>query len=256
MSVTGKKTEAVTIKGTADGLLIRVRDDLPAEVGFSELLAELDERLAAGDRFFRRGRATVELGGRVLEESDLGSLRVMLARYEIELEAIVSGANATRALVKGAGLPFRLPNGQNTRPAPPKVEGAGSSGAGAGAGAGQPFDSAESLFLRRTLRSGQQVRHHADIVVLGDLNPGAEIIAGGSVIVWGSVRGKIEAGAVGGTGAVICALSLRPTQLRIGGVLAVGNPETLADPEIGPEIARVQDGAIVVESWMPKRKRF
>lgn len=252
MSTVGKKTEAVTIKGTAGGLLIRLRDD--ANAPFAELLTELDERLQAGDRFFRSGRASVELGARILEQTDLEALQSALIRYQITLETLISGANSTRTLAKQAGLQYRLPNSQNTRVAGPKVEG------GVEAERGQSFDSAEALFLRRTLRSGQRIEHHADVIVLGDVNPGAEIIAGGSVVVWGTVRGKIQAGVVASktvsSKAVICALSLRPTQLIIGEVVAAGNSEANNDPDLGPEMASVQDDAIVVESWMPHRARF
>ena len=45
----------------------------------------------------------------------------------------------------------------------------------------------QAVFLQRTLRSGQSVRHPGHVVVLGDVNPGAEIIAGGHVLVWGRV---------------------------------------------------------------------
>ena len=246
MSATGKKTEAVTIKGTAGGLLMRLRDDTPA--AWPDLLVELADRLKAGDRFFRGGRAQVELGNRLLESSQLEDLRVALANHQIELETIISGAQATRTLAKQAGLTFKFPGSQTTRPPRPVIEG-GKSEAGRSP---QPFDSAEALFLRRTLRSGQRVQHHADVIVLGDINPGAEIVAGGSVIVWGTLRGQIEAGQVQ-NGAVICALSLRPNLLRIGSVAAVGSQQALHEPESGPEMASVQDGAIIVESWLPKR---
>lgn len=251
MSATGKKIEDVTIKGGSGGLLIRLRDDTPGS--FGDLLLDLDERLAAAAGFFRRGRASVELGERMLEAGDLERMQAVLARYEVALETIISGANVTRSLAKQAGIPFKLPSVQNTRPAPPRLDGEKPE-AGRGRSSSTPFDSAEALFIRRTLRSGQVVQHHADVIVLGDVNPGAEIIAGGNVIVWGIVRGRIQAGAVT-AGAVICALSLRPTQLRIGEVVAVGSPEALDEPELGPEMATVQDGTIMVESWQPRRKR-
>ncbi|HEX7008861.1 MAG TPA: septum site-determining protein MinC, partial [Phycisphaeraceae bacterium] len=73
----------------------------------------------------------------------------------------------------------------------------------------------EAALVQRTLRSGQVVRHQGHLTVLGDVNPGAEVIAGGSVVVWGRVRGTVHAGALGDRSAQICALELAPTQLRI-----------------------------------------
>ncbi len=251
MSITGKKSEAVTIKGSAGGLLVRLRDDVPSE--WPVLVAELTERLQAGQRFFQGGQAHLELGSRLLEPPQLEEIKAVMAQHGVELATVIAGTQATRNVAKQVGLPFKLPSNQNTRPPTPVIEGNTGSKA-ENVRAGQPFDSAEALFLRRTVRSGQRIEHHADVVVLGDVNPGAEIIAGGSVIVWGTVRGQIQAGQIQ-AGAVICALSLRPTQLRIGEVLAVGSQEALNEPIPGPEIATVENGAIVLESWQPKQTR-
>ena len=77
-----------------------------------------------------------------------------------------------------------------------------------------------AILVRRTLRSGYSLQHSGHVVVIGDVNPGAEIIAGGDVIVWGHLRGMVHAGAEGNDDAVVCALDLAPTQLRIGGLIA------------------------------------
>ena len=78
-----------------------------------------------------------------------------------------------------------------------------------------------AIFVQRTLRSGFKVSHHGHVIVLGDVNPGAEVIAGGSVIVWGRLRGVVHAGADGDENAVVCALEMMPTQLRIAGLVSV-----------------------------------
>ncbi|MBN9389677.1 MAG: septum site-determining protein MinC [Chloroflexi bacterium] len=252
MNATGKKFEAVTIKGTAGGLLCRLLDDESIE--FSDVLAELSDRLSAGEKFFRKGRFSVELGNRSLEKDDFDSLLEIFNRFDISIEAIISGVQSTRSQAKLAGIPYNLPNNQNTRPA---LVAEGSGDKNGPRGGVHPFDTAEAYFIRRTVRSGQVIKHHTDVVVLGDVNAGAQIIAGGSVIVWGTVRGRIDAGQNGdGEGAVICALSLKPTQLGIHNVVAMGNTETLNDPEAGPEMASLQDGTIVLDSWMPRRGRL
>src|SRR5439155_16232339 len=81
-------------------------------------------------------------------------------------------------------------------------------------------DRGEAVFVRRTIRSGQIVRHHGHVTVLGDLNAGGEVIAGGNVIVWGRLSGTVHAGALGDRNAVILALELAPTQLRIADLIA------------------------------------
>ena len=81
----------------------------------------------------------------------------------------------------------------------------------------------------------------------GDVNPGAEIIAGGSVIVWGRLRGMVHAGAGGDEKAIVCALDLAPTQLRIAGYISVSPQDKRRKPL--PEIASVRQGRIVAEAW-------
>lgn len=105
-----------------------------------------------------------------------------------------------------------------------------------------------AALVSQTLRSGQLVRYAGSVVVFGDVNPGAAIIADGSVFVWGRLRGVVHAGAAGDDGAVVGALQLAPTQLRIG-VLIARAPDANKDAVLGAEIARVRDGRITIEDW-------
>jgi septum site-determining protein MinC len=113
-----------------------------------------------------------------------------------------------------------------------------------------PDDPDAGLLTRRTLRSGQQLRHPGSIALIGDVNPGAEIVAGGDIIVWGKLRGTVHAGAMGDEDAQVCALDMRPTQLRIAQHIARSPEERRRKPS--PEVARVRKGQIVVESWEVK----
>jgi septum site-determining protein MinC len=106
-----------------------------------------------------------------------------------------------------------------------------------------------ALFLHRTLRSGTRIEFVGHVVILGDVNPGAEIVADGNVLVWGRLRGMVHAGAKGNRNAVICALDLSPTQLRIAEeVSAAIRPQE--SPK--PEIVRInQAGKLQAELWSP-----
>ncbi|MHB1610790.1 MAG: septum site-determining protein MinC [Sulfobacillus sp.] len=106
-----------------------------------------------------------------------------------------------------------------------------------------------TLLIRRTLRSGQNVRFYGNVVVLGDVNPGAEITAGGDIIVMGWLRGMAHAGAEGNEKAMVSAFRLNPTQLRIAQYIARGPDagEALL-PEV-PEFAEVKDGQLVIDRW-------
>jgi septum site-determining protein MinC len=106
---------------------------------------------------------------------------------------------------------------------------------------------AAGILVHRTLRSGQALHHAGHVTLIGDVNPGAEVIAGGDIVVWGKLRGIAHAGAMGDDSAVICALELAPSQIRIGEHIA--RPPERGRPPNVPEVASVQDDGIVVERW-------
>ena len=106
----------------------------------------------------------------------------------------------------------------------------------------------ETRFIRHTLRSGQIERAlEGNMVILGDVNPGAEVVAAGDIIVLGTLRGVAHAGALGNTSSVIFALNLLPTQLRIGRFITRAPAEQQQHQRA--EIARVLEDAIIVEEY-------
>jgi septum site-determining protein MinC len=109
-----------------------------------------------------------------------------------------------------------------------------------------------AVLVRRTLRSGYSLQHKGHVIVIGDANPGSEIIAAGDIVVWGRLLGVVHAGAEGDEGAVVCALDLSPTQLRIAGQISIP-PKRRGKPQ--PEMARIENGKVVAELWNPKKGR-
>ena len=108
----------------------------------------------------------------------------------------------------------------------------------------------KTLLIERTVRSGQSISFPGHVVVMGDINPGAEIVAGGHIMVFGSLRGVAHAGALGDSNAVVAALRLSPTQLRIAGHITRAPDGEEVRPH-QPEVARISDGAIVIEGYYP-----
>lgn len=217
--------ELISIKGSRDGL--RLRLDAAAE--WPALIAGLERQLSQNPSFFAGARLTLEVGDRSLNEAQLGELLKLMQQHGVSTEAIDASARESRNAARAAGLTARpLPRyPEPATPTPPAGEG-------------------EALLLVRTVRSGQVVRHHGHITLIGDVNPGAELIAGGSVVVWGRLRGLVHAGALGNAEALVCALELRANQLRIADQIATapkgGAPHS-------PEVARIEGGRIVVEPW-------
>lgn len=108
----------------------------------------------------------------------------------------------------------------------------------------------ETLLIERTVRSGQSISYPGHVVVMGDVNPGAEIVAGGHILVFGSLRGVAHAGALGDSKAIVAALRLCPTQLRIAGYITRSPDGEEVKPH-QPEVASISEGAIVIERYYP-----
>jgi len=194
-------------------------------------------RLGDNPAFFRGGRVALDVGARGLSGSEIEEARALLARHQVELWAVVGTNPATEAAAQELGLVISVVTDLGLpRPSRPGA-----------APEGGEVSLVEGLVVRRTLRSGQSLRHPGHVVIIGDVNPGAEVVAGGDILVWGRVRGMVHAGALGDEGAVICALDLDPTQLRIAGHIARSPEELLRKPV--PEMASVLEGQIVAVPW-------
>src|SRR5215212_8840231 len=217
----------IQIKGLRDGLLVSL-DDAPWEEQRVALLEQVDGQPA----FFQGARLALDVASQVLHVNQLVELRDRLSERGISLWAVLSESPTTEKTAQLLGLATRI-----SKPRPEEVRRSSMEGLGE--------DSA--LFLSRTLRSGTRIDFAGNVVVLGDVNPGAEVVAEGSVIIWGRLRGMVHAGSKGNRAAVICALDLSPTQLRIADeVSAVLRPQE--SPK--PERARINDnGKLQAEFW-------
>lgn len=109
----------------------------------------------------------------------------------------------------------------------------------------------KTKFIRKTVRGGECIKYSGNIVIIGDINSGAEVYAFGNVIVLGRIRGKVSAGVNGNTKAVIAAFSLQPEILKIANVIAM-SPDEIEKPKY-PELAKIKDGLIIVEPYLPNK---
>ena len=99
-------------------------------------------------------------------------------------------------------------------------------------------------FHKGTVRSGEYLESSGDLLILGDVNPGAKVSAEGNIIIWGRLLGIAHAGSKGNAKATISALQLRPVQLRIANKVARGPKEK---PQLGiAEQARIDSEEIII----------
>jgi septum site-determining protein MinC len=233
----------VSIKGIREGLLITL-----GGAPYADLMSQLVKELADKQEFLLGSKMVLQVGERLLRRGQLAEIKALFEENGLMLWTVLTDQNDTRAAARELGLATRLPGSHtdlegNALPlAGGQAQEAGTSAAPVSAD-GRPG----GLLLKETLRSGRSVYHEGAVVVIGDVNPGAEIIAGGDVIVWGRLRGLVHAGALGDESAVICALDLSPTQLRIGNQIAVPPDERRMKPI--PELALIRSGQIVAEPW-------
>ena len=221
-------SDGISIKGINQGLLLVLGDG-----EWSERLGALATRLNDNPHFFTGGQLAMDVGTRPLSTAQVEAIRDLLSQHRVSTWALLSEHPGTQSVVRDAGLVATLEAPQLPAQRAPVESPEG------------PLS--DGLVQRRTLRSGQSLRHPGHIVVIGDVNPGAEIIAGGDIVVWGRLRGVVHAGALGNEDAVICSLDLAPTQLRIAQLIARSPEELREKPQ--PEIALVREGQIVAVSW-------
>lgn len=216
---------AVNIRGTRDGLLI--------VFGAAEIdawLAELQSLLSGREMFFRGGQVMLQFDGSRVSAGHLAQILQLLDEYDISVRAV-------HGQPESAAAPECEPEAIEAPLSPTLAEG-GPAGT----------DSDVGILVHRTLRSGQSIRYAGHVVIVGDVNPGAEVIAEGDIVVWGRLRGIVHAGAAGDETRCICALTFSPTQLRIGGRIARPPDQRRGRNKFGPERAYISDGQIVVET--------
>jgi septum site-determining protein MinC len=222
--MTNDSNQLIQIKGLRDGLLVSM-----SAAPWEELHAALMEQIEAKQAFFKGARLALDVGSQVFHVNELSELRDMLSERGITLWAVVGESPTTEQTSQLLGLATRI-----AKPRPTEVE----------RGAAEESGSSGAQWIGRTLRSGTRIEFPGNVTILGDVNPGAEIVAGGSIMVWGRVRGAVQAGAGGNENAVVCAMEIASSQVRIGDVLlehgGKGNR---------PQKIYVQDGRLAVENW-------
>lgn len=117
----------------------------------------------------------------------------------------------------------------------------------------------EALFIKSTFHSGESVDHPGDVVVLADVNPGAEIRAEGDIVVLGALNGLAHAGSSGDTKAVIIALELRSNRIQIAkyqGIAPASNGRKSKSSTTGPKVAYVRSRSIRVAPFAGRFARY
>lgn len=231
----GQDIPQVRLKGEGGRLLLL----LPPEVDtpsapntWTDVWQQLQHRLNSGERFWQPDTPVHLIArDRLLDGRQLQAIADALTAAQLRLKRVYTSRRQTAVAASTAG--FSVEQQSPIAQFNPAEEGKAL---------------AEPLYVQTTLRSGMEIRHPGSVIVLGDANPGSSIIADGDVLVWGLLRGVVQAGAAGNSRCLIMALRMQPTQLRIADTVArVPDAPDQQQPEVayvspdGIRIARAAD---------------
>ncbi len=223
-------SEAVSIKGTRHGLLIL----LDKERDFEDIKQNLYKKMDSARGFFKGAEFAF------YQEPEENEQKQALEQICIEY-----------GLIHQPDIRMKIISNPTTSTSGPEVTSAPESKAIV---AGEEANNqTNTLLVKRSLRSGQKVHYPGHVVVLGDIHPGAEVVAYGNVLVMGNCRGVVHAGADGNRYARVVAHRLSPAQLRIGSSIACAPADALEMAPY-PEIAYLSaDSQIIVETYNSRR---
>ena len=235
------KPAAVSLKQAEDGLVIVFGDGAWPDL-VDNLTMQLDS--PAMREFFEGARVRIESGNRVLNAFELEDLSLVLAQRKMILNPRRAGADAGVHLRRNVPLiPPEALHSEIAYSSPPDTLPEPVQWLNM-----QSITRDPVLLIRHSIVAGQVIHYGGTIVIFGDVSPAAEVIAERDVLVFGRLRGVAHAGVSGNGQAVVGALVLAPTQVRIAGQIAHIPNDRRWGPG-SPEIARVRDGRIVIEAW-------
>jgi septum site-determining protein MinC len=222
--------EKISIKGTSDGLLISF---LPAT--WKEMEVLLFDKIEANGSFFEKAKVSLAVGEARIKAAEMGRLRDRLSQKNITLRAVISTSDVTINSSQMLGIHTQIGLKKTNMRTTEKAS----------------LDGDAAVWIERTLRAGYRVETKCHVIVMGDVNPGAEIISGGNVFIWGKANGSIHAGAEGNKAARVFAIEMKPTHLKIADVTAEPFAGKIKNQS---EFAYIEGNQIAIKSWASRNQ--
>ena len=212
--------DGIVIKGNKEGINTQI--DISKFADFEDMLMNLIKKLSKGKHFYKGTTLILKIDLKAITQKNVQTLKEVLLN-QIELKDIVL-EDIEKNIEKDEEKDKKVFSGV--------YEG-------------------KNRFIRKAVRGGQCINYPGNIVIIGDVNSGAEVSAAGNVIVLGTLKGKVSAGTNGNTKAFIAAFSLQPELLKIAKCMAM-SPDDTGKPKY-PELAKIKDGIIIVEPYLPNK---
>ncbi len=194
-----------------DNIVIRIKDDAKQ----AEVLEELKKRMIGLKKLYKDEKLPIYISGKVLRNKEIDEIQAMINKYldvkvEFESPRTLGLHGITKTYNKNVAT-------------------------------------SETKYHRGSLRSGQKIEFEGSLVILGDVNDGAEVIAGENIVVLGALRGLAHAGAKGNKDAIIASSSIEAMQLRIANVVNEREKEEVYSNERRMYAYLDEEGKMVIE---------
>ncbi len=216
--------QPVIIKSSKNGINLVLDDALPFDI----LLEEIRNKFVESEKFFKNAKIAISFEGRALSEDEqYAVIDAIQQNTTISIVCIMDHDDLMDEVIQRRMDTYVEMHSPQT---------------------GQ--------FYKGTLRSGQQFESETSLIVLGDVNPGAKVIAKGNIVVLGALKGTAYAGADGDSSCFVAALEMNPVQIKIGDYIGRsadrkepvrGFRKKVKEEAGGPQIATVYEQQILIE---------
>lgn len=209
---------SVIIKSNKYGIIVILDDKLP----FDELLQAVADKFSESANFFKDAKMALTFRGRTLmKHQEREIINAIVNNSKIHILCVVDERKEDEEYYKQAVAAAR-----------------------------EELDRRDGQFYKGTLRAGQILEVETSIIVLGDVNPGGNVISKGNIVVLGSCRGNVYAGASGNRESFVAALIMKPNQIRIADKIArsaITKRVDTGEYALDPKIAYIKDDHIYVK---------
>ena len=211
------KDERIQIRGNKDGVNVII--DMNKFICFDNMLEVLVNSLSKNKSFYKNSILKITANLKHIDDSEIAKLKEELFQKINIKDCIFDDINEVKE-----NNSYKVFNGIN--------EG-------------------KTKFIKNTIRGGQSIDYPGNIIIIGDINSGAEVSAGGNIIVLGSIKGNVRAGTGGNKKSIIAAFFMQSELMQISDILTISPGDGLKPSY--PEVAKIKDGYIVVEPYLPNK---
>lgn len=214
------------IKGINNGILVKFR-----ATDWEKQKADMIQEITSQAKFFQGANISLDLGSLGIKAAELGKVRDELSELGLTLVSVISDAEVTRQSARLLGV--------EDKSAYPDIKPLEATGRNNSLGA-------PSILIKEDIVSGKIIKAKETLVIVGNVEVGAQVISESNVIIWGAGLGALQAGNSGNTSAFICALRMTPTYLQIADVIST---PTRRRSYNHAEMAYIANGAISRKEW-------